>query len=114
MSRFYYRGCLGFSVFRVLTSYNEMMKLVPDHIEALASYNPGPGPDELRKKYGVREVAELANNENPLGPSPLAVRAMQRHLEQSHRYSTGGLDLRRALADRFRGHPARDTARFPL
>jgi len=77
------------------------MKLVPDHIESLAPYNPGPGADELRRIHGVQQVAELANNENPLGPSPLAVRAMQHHLEQSHRYSTGGLDLRRALADRF-------------
>lgn len=77
------------------------MKPVPDHVESLAAYNPGPGPDELRRMYGVQEVAELANNENPLGPSPLAVRAMQRYLEQSHRYSTGGLDLRRALAKRF-------------
>jgi histidinol-phosphate aminotransferase len=74
------------------------IRLVPSHIESLVAYSPGPSPEEIRRLYGVEQVAELANNENPLGPSPLAIRAMQAHLFESHRYSNGGFDLQRTLA----------------
>jgi len=81
------------------------MPLVPKHIENLVSYHPGPDADEIRKAFGVDRVAELASNENALGSSPLALKAMQQYLGQSHRYSSGGWDLRRALAERFGCRP---------
>ncbi|MFH1575136.1 MAG: histidinol-phosphate transaminase, partial [Acidobacteriota bacterium] len=74
---------------------------IPDHIESLVPYHPGPGVREIQKLYGVPQVLELASNENCLGASPLAVEAVREYLRQSHRYSNGGWDLRRALAGRF-------------
>lgn len=76
-------------------------KRIPDHIESLVPYHPGPGVMEIQKLYGVPQVLELASNENCLGASPLAVEAMREYLRQSHRYSNGGWDLRKALAGRF-------------
>jgi histidinol-phosphate aminotransferase len=35
-------------------------------------------------------VVKLASNENPLGPSPLALRAMREAIAESHRYPDGG------------------------
>jgi histidinol-phosphate aminotransferase len=78
------------------------MPLVPPYIEALRPYEPGRSADEVRRKYGLDRVIKLASNENPLGPSQAAVRAMQESLAQSHLYPNGGLDLRRVLAERFR------------
>jgi histidinol-phosphate aminotransferase len=47
------------------------------------------------------EAARLASNENPLGPSPLAVEAARKALTLSNRYpDSGGLNLRQALAQK--------------
>jgi histidinol-phosphate aminotransferase len=42
--------------------------------------------------------SRLASNENPLGPSPLAVEAIRRQLSGLNLYPNGGLDLREVLA----------------
>lgn len=77
------------------------MKLrIPDNIKNITPYPPGKPLDELEREYGVTDSIKLASNENPLGPSPLAVRAMKRSLEGVHRYPDGsGYYLTRALAD---------------
>jgi len=64
-------------------------------------YEAGRSMDEVRREYGLDRVIKLASNENPLGPSPLAVEAMLGEMSGLHRYSNGGLDLRKALAARF-------------
>jgi histidinol-phosphate aminotransferase len=77
------------------------MPLVPPYIEALRPYEAGLSIDEVRRQFGLDRIVKLASNENPLGPSPLAVEAMQESFANMHRYPNGGFDLRRALADRF-------------
>jgi histidinol-phosphate aminotransferase len=77
------------------------MPLVPPYIESLRPYEPGRSSDEVRRQYGLTDVCKLASNENPLGPSPLAVEAMRKHLSGLHIYPNGGLDLRRRLAEEF-------------
>lgn len=50
---------------------------------------------------GQAEPLKLSSNENPFGPSPKAVAAMQAALAQSHRYpSTDHAELREAIAAR--------------
>lgn len=77
------------------------MKLqIPDNIKDITPYPPGKPIDELEREYGVTGSIKLASNENPLGPSPLAVQAMKSSLEGMHRYPDGsGYYLTRALAD---------------
>jgi histidinol-phosphate aminotransferase len=78
------------------------MKLdVPAHILAIPAYVPGKPVEELERERGVRGAVKLASNENPLGPSPLAVEAVRRSLEGVHRYpESGGFELTRKLAQR--------------
>jgi histidinol-phosphate aminotransferase len=66
--------------------------LVPPYIASLAGYEPG---------RSISGAIKLSSNENPLGPSPLAVEAMMRCASQLNRYSNGGLDLREVLAAKF-------------
>src|SRR5580692_6492426 len=80
---------------------DSLMPLVPPYIESLRPYEPGRSIDEVRRAYGLTSVAKLASNENPLGPSPLAIEAVRRQLSGLHLYPNGGLDLRRTLAEQF-------------
>src|SRR5258708_1565882 len=74
------------------------MPLVPPYIAALQPYEPGRAAEEVERKYGVARAAKLASNENPLGPSPLALEALRQTDASLHLYPNGGLDLRRVLA----------------
>lgn len=53
---------------------------VPPHIAALKAYVPGLPISDLARRLGMPEtsIAKLASNENPLGASPAAVRAVAR------------------------------------
>ncbi|MBN9662103.1 MAG: histidinol-phosphate transaminase [Acidobacteria bacterium] len=75
------------------------MPLVPSYIEALRPYVAGMSPEEARLRYQLDHVDKLASNENPLGPSPLAIEAMQETLGGLHFYPSGGVELRRRLAE---------------
>jgi histidinol-phosphate aminotransferase len=77
------------------------MALVPPYIETLRPYEAGRSIEEIQREYGISRVTKLGSNENPLGASPLALRAMVRSLEGIHLYPNGGLDLRRVLAEQF-------------
>jgi histidinol-phosphate aminotransferase len=77
------------------------MPLVPPYIESLRPYEAGRGIQEVQREYGLTTVSKLASNENPLGPSPLALKAMTRSMDGLHLYPNGGLDLRRVLAEKF-------------
>ena len=67
------------------------MKLsIPDHILRLKPYVAGKPLEELEREYGITDAVKLASNENPLGPSPMAVNAIRRAVEKMHRYPNGG------------------------
>lgn len=73
---------------------------IPQYIEEIDPYIPGKPIEEVERELGLTAV-KLASNENPLGPSPLAVEAARRALAESHRYPDGGsYYLREALAAR--------------
>ena len=77
------------------------MALVPPYIETLRPYEAGRSIEEIQREFGITHVTKLGSNENPLGASPLALKAMIRSLEGIHLYPNGGLDLRRVLAEQF-------------
>src|SRR5438876_5086223 len=74
------------------------MPLVPPYIATLRPYEPGRTAEEVERAYGVARAAKLASNENPLGPSPLALEALRQTDSRLNLYPNGGLDLRRVLA----------------
>jgi len=77
------------------------MSLVPSYIESLQPYEPGTQAEDIRKQYGLTEVAKLASNENPLGPSPMALEAMKQPMSRLSVYPNSGLDLRNVLAEQY-------------
>lgn len=67
-------------------------------LSALRAYDPGHDLPSLRKRFGAA-IAELGSNENPLGPSPLALDAMRESLAETFRYpDPRGLSLKTALS----------------
>jgi histidinol-phosphate aminotransferase len=76
------------------------MPLVPAYIESLRPYEPGRSIEEVRRTYGLSKVAKLASNENPSGPSPLALEAIRQNLHNLNFYSSG-IELRETLAETF-------------
>ena len=72
-------------------------------IAKLVPYSPGKPLDELERELGIRDAVKLASNENPLGPSPKALAALDAGKGTLHLYPDGGAHhLTRALADRWK------------
>ncbi len=79
-------------------SYKE---LAVSSIRALQPYQPGKPISELEREYGVSNIIKLASNENPLGPPPAALRALQSSAQDLALYPDGnGYELKQALAAR--------------
>lgn len=75
-------------------------------VQHLAPYQPGKPIDELQRELGLSRVVKLASNENPLGPSPKALAALQKAVQgdpvELGRYPDGnGFILKQALSQRF-------------
>ena len=62
---------------------------VPEYIRTLIPYAPGKPIEEVEREIGIANSIKLASNENPLGPSPLALEAMRQRLAQLHLYPDG-------------------------
>jgi len=72
---------------------------VPDVLD-LAPYQPGKPIEELERELGVSNAAKLASNENPAGPSPVAVAALREGLSALRLYpDANGFALKGALAE---------------
>lgn len=76
----------------------------------LSPYLPGKPISELQREYGLQDVVKLASNENPWGPSPVALQAMQRALAEVWLYPDGSAhELKQALAAHLQVHPTQLT-----
>jgi histidinol-phosphate aminotransferase len=62
---------------------------VSDAIRTLTPYPPGKPIEELERELGISGSIKLASNENPLGPSKPALRAVEAALSGLHRYPDG-------------------------
>jgi len=61
------------------------------NIQGISPYIPGKPIEEVRRELGIRgQIIKLASNENPLGPSPLAVKALRKSLKQINLYPDDG------------------------
>ena len=75
---------------------------VRPNVLQLKPYVPGKPIEEVKRELGLIEVIKLASNENPLGPSPLAVKATQEAAQNLHLYpDASGYELKAKLSDRF-------------
>jgi histidinol-phosphate aminotransferase len=78
---------------------NLFLELAAPGVRGLTPYQPGKPLAELEREYDITDAIKLASNENPLGPSPLAVAALREVLADLARYPDGGgFVLRHALS----------------
>jgi histidinol-phosphate aminotransferase len=69
----------------------------------LPVYQPGRPIDEVARELGLSagDIIKLASNENPLGPSPAALAAMEKVLKHLHLYPDGNaFHLKQKLAQK--------------
>ena len=78
-------------------------------LSTLPRYQPGRPIEEVARELNLpaNEIIKLASNENPLGPSPLALAAMQKTLATLHLYPDGNaFYLKQKLAEKVGVAPA--------
>lgn len=64
-----------------------MKKLIRDCVLKIEQYQPGKPAEVLKRELALSEdFCKLASNENPLGPSPLAIEAIRKNLKDAHLY----------------------------
>jgi len=70
------------------------------HLSGVKTYQPGKPIEEVEREYGLKDAIKMASNENALGPSPKALRAIKKNLGKLHRYPDGGcFYLRKKLSE---------------
>src|SRR5579863_1593246 len=78
---------------------SDFSQFVPEHIRNLSGYTPGKSLRQAQEESHVNCV-KMASNENPFGPSPKAVEAMQAVLAESNFYpDNDAIELRQRLAE---------------
>lgn len=66
------------------------IELATEGVQHLRPYLPGKPVEELERELGISGSIKLASNENPLGPSPLAVQAIEANAAGINYYPDGG------------------------
>ncbi|HET8704796.1 MAG TPA: aminotransferase class I/II-fold pyridoxal phosphate-dependent enzyme, partial [Pseudomonadales bacterium] len=79
----------------------DYLALAVSGVQKLSPYVPGKPVSELERELGISNIIKLASNENPLGPSPKVIAAIQVALPELTRYPDGnGFELKKALAEK--------------
>src|SRR3954468_12255185 len=75
----------------VVKKFN-IVELAPENVRGIAPYVPGKPIAETARELGLEEasILKMASNENPLGPSPRAVAAIEKALSDLNYYPDGG------------------------
>ncbi len=78
-----------------------MKKVVKKAILKVKPYVPGKPIEEVKRELGLKKVIKLASNENPYGPSPKVLKAIEKASKGLNRYPDGDCYyLRQELAKR--------------
>jgi histidinol-phosphate aminotransferase len=71
----------------------------PEYVLGIQPYVPGKPIEELERELGISHSIKLASNENPVGPSPAALKTIGESVADINRYPDGsGFYLKRALS----------------
>ena len=78
---------------------SEYSQLVPEYVRSLRGYTPGKSLRQAQQESRVNCI-KMASNENPFGPSPKAIAAMQAVLRETNFYPDNDVsELRQKLAE---------------
>src|SRR5690242_8196159 len=84
---------------------SDFSQLVPEHVRKLGRYTPGKSLRQAQQEGRVSCI-KMASNENPYGPSPRAVEAMQAALAECNFYpDNDATELCQKLAERHKMQP---------
>src|ERR1700674_5148343 len=84
---------------------SDFSQFVPEYVRNLSGYTPGKSLRQAQQESNVNCI-KLASNENPFGPSPMAVKAMQSVLAESNFYPDNNAgELRQKLAEHHKVQP---------
>ena len=79
-----------------------MSAIIRPNVLQMEPYAPGRPIEDVKREFNLDRVVKLASNENPFGPSPLAVEAIQRAAANLHQYPDGSAAaIRNAIAAKF-------------
>lgn len=82
------------------------MVTINKSIKEITPYKPGKPIEEVKRELRLKEIAKLASNENPLGPSPKALSAIRQALGRINRYPEGScFYLRKDLSKKLKVAP---------
>lgn len=87
-------------------------KLLRPSVKEIKEYVPGKSIEEIASKYKLspEKIIKLGSNENPLGASPLAVKAIEEKAGKIYLYPpSDALELRKAISN-FTGYPVNNLA----
>ena len=77
-------------------------KIINKGIAGLKPYIPGKPVEDLEIEFGISDAIKLASNENPMGPSPIALKAVTKVLSGVHRYPDGNaLRLKEKISKKY-------------
>lgn len=78
------------------------MSLFRNELASIRPYVPGKPIEEVKKEFGIDEIEKLASNENPLGPSPMAMEAIKKEVDNIHIYpDASAMLLRKEIAKEY-------------
>jgi len=87
------------------------LELATAGVQKLTPYQPGKPVEELERELGISDSIKLASNENPLGPSRLALDAIKKNISSINYYPDGG---GYALSDKLAQKHQVDTSNITL
>jgi len=88
----------------------DFLSLAVPGVQEISPYQPGKPIEELERELGISNSLKLASNENPLGPSPDVINALQNPLPELALYPDGsGFHLKQKLAHKLGVNPAQIT-----
>lgn len=78
-------------------------KLARPGIMKCSTYIAGKPVEEVKREFGLKRVIKLASNENPFGPSPMAVSAIRKALGKIHFYPDDtNFNFRKKLSEKLK------------
>ena len=86
-----------------------VLDYLTSNIKDIITYQPGKPIEYVAKELGLapESIAKLASNENPLGPSPKAIKVMRQAIKGVNIYPDGGAyDLKDKLAEHYNLKPS--------
>lgn len=79
---------------------------IPKFVQDLVPYKAGKPIAELAREQNLTRIVKLASAENPLGPSPKAMRAIENEIQNLNRYSDpASFDLVQTIAKKYSIQP---------